>query len=419
MGPMNTSPRPPLASAPMLRWGMMGAGVGLAAGSLLAGSVSALAGHFARQVVTPARVLGEDLAVLAVVTTADGTEVILPANGETTVPGTYSLFFDAGRGHARIGAITSFTPAEGTIARRVEHVYSGNLAAAVRGRWSGVVYGEPADIDVQAREVLVPVEGGAAPAWLVPGSHRARTWAIMVHGRGANRAEGIRALPTVQGLGMSSLLVSYRNDGQAPDATDQRYGLGSTEWRDVESAIDYAVEQGARDVVLFGWSMGGAIALQVADRSRHRRRLQALVLDGPVVNWMDVLRHHARVNRIPEPVGRLGQWMLAHRGGRWVTGLASPVNLKDLNWVARADHLRVPTLILHSEDDDFVPVGPSAELAELNPAFVTFERFTQAKHTREWNVDPGHWSGTVAAWLGPVLDAPHPGSMPDAVGAAR
>ena len=399
----------PAGTAPLLRWAVLGAGAGAVAGSLLAGSMSALAGYFARQVVTPAKVHEEDLSILAVTRTADGLEVILPATSETTVPGTYSLFFDGGRGHARIGAITSFSPAEGTIARRVDHVHAGNLPAAVRGWWSGVAFETPADLGFAAQEAGIPVEGGTAPAWLVPGGTAASTWAIMVHGRGADRREGLRALPVAHELGLTSLLISYRNDGLAPNAVDGRYGLGSTEWRDVEAAIDYAVDHGAKDIVLFGWSMGGAVCLQVAELTAHRTRLQALVLDGPVVNWMDVLTHQARVNRIPELAGRFGQWMLSNRAGRWVTGLASPVDLRELNWVAKADRLLVPTLIIHSEDDDFVPVGPSAELAELNPAMVTFERFTQARHTREWNVDPEHWNRTVSGWLGAVMRAPHPG----------
>ena len=131
----------------------------------------------------------------------------------------------------------------------------------------------------------------------------------MVHGRGANRREGLRALPVAHELGLTSLLVSYRNDGLAPDAIDGRYGLGSTEWRDVEAAIDYAVATAPR-TSSSGWSMGGAVCLQVAELTAHRTRLQALVLDGPVVNWMDVLTHQARVNRIPELAGRFGQWML-------------------------------------------------------------------------------------------------------------
>jgi uncharacterized protein len=221
----------------------------------------------------------------------------------------------------------------------------------------------------------------------------------MVHGRGASRLEGLRAVRVARDLGLSSLLISYRNDGLAPSAQDGRYGLGSTEWRDVEAAIGYALGQGATEVVLFGWSMGGAICLQTADLSRYHHLIRAMVLDAPVINWVDVLAHHAQLNRIPSAVGRYGQLMMSHRLGRRLTGLAAPVDLKAMDWVSRAVELRTPTLILHSVDDEYVPYGPSAVLAERNPEMVTFETFRTARHTKEWNVDPERWEALVTAWL--------------------
>ena len=375
----------------------MGAGAALA--SSAAGAVSGLAVYFARQVVTPARNRDENLDILAVVGSAGHQTVILPANDDTTIEGTYSLHFDRGRGHARIGAVRSYVPREGTVEREVEKVYAGDLASATRGWWGGAVYPSPSAMGFAEEEVLIPVEGGAAPAWLVRAEAPARTWAIMVHGRGATRAEALRALGPARRLGLTSLVLSYRNDGEAPSAPDGRYGLGMTEWHDVDAAIDFAVSHGARDVVLFGWSMGGAIVLQTADLSRHRQRISALVLDGPVINWIEVLAHHAALNRIPAPVGRLGQYLLASQRGRRITGLAAPLDLKSMDWIARAEQLTLPTLVLHSEDDEFVPIGPSAELAEKNPSFVTLERFHRARHTKEWNVDPERWEAVVERWL--------------------
>jgi pimeloyl-ACP methyl ester carboxylesterase len=389
------------------KWAVGGIIGGSAAAGLLAAGSSALALYFARRVITPARVREADQEVLAVIRQGRGLHIILAASPEATVDGVYGLFFDGGRGHARIGRILSYSPAERTVLREVEAVYSGDLSAARRGWWSGAAYPDPAALGLPVEEVLIEVDGGTAPAWLVraapapaaPVTPASDVWAIMVHGRGGTRQEGVRALRAVRDLGMSSLLISYRNDGLAPLAPDGRYGLGSTEWRDVEAAISFALEQGAREVVLFGWSMGGAICLQTADLSRYRHLIRAMVLDAPVINWVNVLAHHAELNRIPSSVGRYGQLMLGHRLGRRLTGLAAPVDLKAMDWVSRAVELRTPTLILHSVDDEYVPYGPSAALAEKNPEMVTFEPFSRARHTKEWNVDPEHWERLVTAWL--------------------
>ncbi|MEQ4518264.1 alpha/beta fold hydrolase [Pseudarthrobacter sp. B907] len=415
---------PETLTAGNAKWAVGGIIGGSAAAGLLAAGSSALALYFARRVITPVRVREEDQEVLAVIRDGRELQVILKATPDSTVEGVYGFFFDGGRGHARLGRILSYSPAEQTVLREVEAVYSGDLTTARRGYWSGAVHPDPAALGLPAEEVQIEVDGGTAPAWLVraapqaglPADMPAATagatppsdvWAIMVHGRGASRQEGLRAVRVARDLGLSSLLISYRNDGLAPSAQDGRYGLGSTEWRDVEAAIAYALDQGAREVVLFGWSMGGAICLQTADLSRYHHLIRAMVLDAPVINWVNVLAHHAELNRIPSAVGRYGQLMMSHRLGRRLTGLAAPVDLKAMDWVSRAVELRTPTLILHSVDDEYVPYGPSAALAEKNPEMVTFETFSTARHTKEWNVDPERWESLVTAWLRQQL-APRP-----------
>lgn len=406
------------------------AGVVLA--SVTVGTVSGLASLFARTVVTPSREREDNLPILAVEehtnTHPARMEVTLPANPQTTVPGTYSLSFNQAEGLARIGRITSYGPSHATVNREVEQIYRGDLFAASWGRWTGTIYPTPQFMGVSYEDIDIKVEAGLAPAWLItpPAScskdgvsrgnyHQNRRaweknrWAIMVHGRGAQRDEGLKAIRTAQDLGMTSLLISYRNDGEAPNADDSRYGLGTTEWHDVESAIKYALEHGADEVVLFGWSMGASVCLQLVDRSIYSNKVAALVLSGPVVNWIDVLQHQAKLNRLPQAVGTLGQWLLSSPSGRWITGLAAPLDLKALDWVSRADQLAVPTLILHSADDDFVPIGPSLQLAHKNPRLVTLIRFAQAGHTREYNVDPQRWDTAVRLWLTSMMKLPKPG----------
>ena len=382
---------------------MLGAGAAGGAAITVVMATSALAAFFARRVVTPERSRLDDVSILAVIPNGRDQQVVLGATPDTTIEGSYAIYFDGGRAHAVIGSILSYVPREGSVTREVLSVHGGDLRTATTGWWSGSVYAHPEELGLGWADVTLTLPDGEAPAWLVTAPNALPTWAIMVHGRGATRGEGLRAVPAAHRLGMTSLLISYRNDGDAPAAADGRYGLGVTEWADVEAAIDYALANGAKNVVLFGYSMGGAICLQAADLARNRTHILAMVLDAPVINWVNVLAHQAQMNRIPDYVGRYGQLMLSHPLGRRITGLAAPVDLKSMDWVSRAVELRTPTLILHSIDDDFVPYEPTAELAKRNPEMVTFEPFSKARHTKEWNVDSGRWESVVETWLRPRL----------------
>ena len=82
-----------------------------------------------------------------------------------------------------------------------------------------------------------------------------------------------------------------------------------------------------------------------------------------------------------------------------MTGLAQAIDVTLTNWVARADELTKPMLVIHSVDDEFVPYGPSAQLARLRPDIVTWQRWEQARHVREWNTDPARWERYVREFL--------------------
>ena len=63
--------------------------------------------------------------------------------------------------------------------------------------------------------------------------------------------------------------------------------------------------------------------------------------------------------------------------------------------VSRADELQHRMLLIHSADDEFVPVGPSRELSRARPDLVTFEEWHVARHCTEWNTDPQRWESLV------------------------
>lgn len=371
---------------------MAGSVLGATAGLTSAGLLSASA-YFVRRVITPEPERPYDALITAVDLDAAEPSVTLRADAASSMPGRYGLVFDDERGHARLGDVLGGT--SDTVTRALIGVDRGTLAPGP-ARWDGWFYasGPRESLGLPTEDVTIDTELGPLPAWVVPGDDP-RRWAILVHGRGATRQECVRGVRPLHEIGMTVLVPSYRNDPESPASPDGRYGLGLREWADVETAMRYALEHGATELVLMGWSMGGATVLQALDRSPLSQYVSRVVLDGPVVSWPDVIRHHAELHRLPAPVGAVGRAMLRHRGAARLAGLNEPLDLPLTDWVARADELTHPMLVIHSRADDFVPSPPSEELARARPDLVRFVPWEDADHCREWNTHPGRWEQLV------------------------
>jgi len=378
--------------------------VGAAAVALSAAGTIGAATYFARRVLTPDRLKPDDTQILGI----DAESVTLELTPESRQPGRYGLWFDGGLGHARVGVVLEVDLKRGRVRRLLEGVDFGGLRVGP-ARWNQYyLAGNPPDaLGLPMRDVQIEAEIGMLSAWQVPaaeavtaGSGAAR-WAILVHGRGAPREECLRAVPVLHELGFTCLIPMYRNDLGAPSSSDGRYSLGLSEWRDLEAAILYAVDAGAREIVLFGWSMGGAIVLQTLDRSWLSDRVNAVVLDAPVIDWADVLRHHGVLHKIPGPIRSLSRTLIGRRWARRLVGVHEPIDVALTNWEHRSDELKHRMLLIHSLDDEFVPAGPSVSLAAKRPDLIRFEPWQGARHTKEWNVDPERWDALVREFLTP------------------
>jgi len=151
--------------------------------------------------------------------------------------------------------------------------------------------------------------------------------------------------------------------------------------------------------VLVGWSMGGATVLQALTRSAHSDAVAGVILESPVVDWIAALDFQVRVRRLPVFVRSFVILLFKHRWGRFFTGLAEPLDIDRLDFVTRARELDRPVLILHSDDDGFVPSTASRALAVARPDIVRYEAFDTARHTKLWNYDRERWEGAIRDWV--------------------
>ncbi|MFX0539926.1 alpha/beta hydrolase family protein [Ornithinimicrobium sp. Y1847] len=388
------------------RWAAV-VGAGLAGGAALGGAVSmGTATYFAHRIITPEHEKKDDTTILAV-TDGEGDgegEVTLRATPNTVAPGRYGLWLDRGAGHARLGEVLGQegTGRTATVTRRLLGVDKGELAPG-SARWNKYFYcGDPTSaLGIEHEDVLVTSDVGDLPTWRVPAAPETDNgdWAILVHGRSAMREETLRAVPVLHRLGFTCLIPMYRNDIGAPPSADGRYSLGLSEWRDVDAAMRYALAHGAKRLVLFGWSMGGAIVLQTLNRSDVAHRVRRVILNGPVIDWGSVLAHQAELHFIPRPIDHLARGLLRSRASRHLLRISEPVDVAATNWVDRADEVSHRIFIIHSATDETVPFGPSQDLARRRPGMVHTFVWPNARHCQEWNTNTPLWEDLVASFL--------------------
>lgn len=348
----------------------------------------------ARRVVTPAGRV-PDTQILDLDTAAQ--TITLERTPDTRLPGRYGLFTTGTDSYIKLGSVLSDDD-RGVKRKLLTHIGPSSRLSS-EAAFSGWYYARPEELHLPYTPELIGSAVGPCPAWLFPAEAPTDTWVIQIHGRGANRPECLRAVPLFHSLGITSLIVSYRNDGEAPRSRTGTYTLGATEWRDVDAAVGFARRRGAKRVILMGWSMGGAIALQVALNSAHRDLIAGLVLESPVIDWRVVLDHQSKLNRLPAAVTGLAMGALRSEWATPVmrTGAAIPFDRLDV--VSRADELRHPILILHSDDDGFVPSDASHDLVVRRPDLVEMQVFEVARHTKLWNYDQQRWSDSIRSWL--------------------
>lgn len=245
-------------------------------------------------------------------------------------------------------------------------------------------------------DVTVPGPVGSLPAWLIDG--RADTWVVMVHDIGdRGRAEFLRVIPALHQAGFPMLVTSYRNDDAAPQTDGRRHTYGLTEAADVEAAVQFALDRGASDVVVFGIGAGGSAALSFVYDSTLVSSVAGLILEAPITDLEEQIYEDSAELRIPGTQIQLPRQMtwLALRlmERRW------QLDFDRSDYLARASELSVPTLLIRNGADETINPEQSDGLVARRGDLVQLVDFATAGHGRAWNVDPSRYEQVVTDWL--------------------
>ena len=229
---------------------------------------------------------------------------------------------------------------------------------------------------------------GVLAAWQIDGS--GNTWVIFVHGKGASRSQALRMLPVVEGKNLPSLVITYRNDSGAPEDPSGYYWHGLTEWEDLEAAARYALDNGARGLVVVGYSMGGGITANFLYQSPLANRVVGVILDAPMLDLNATVDMAAEIRNVPPFLTTIA---------KVISGSSFGIDWNALDYLDRVDEISVPVLLFHGDGDKRVPVSISERFAESRPDLVTYEFFAGAPHGGAWNVDSERYEAVVGEFV--------------------
>ena len=279
------------------------------------------------------------------------------------------------------------------------------------GRASGRT---PADVGLGYETVTLRSEDGLVlAAWWVEGgpsdevgSPRA---AVLVHGFGGDKSEDyvLETAPVYARAGFGVLMIDLRAHG---GSEGDRITLGYDETRDVRAAVAWLGKRGFDEgnVVLHGWSMGGAAVLRAAPGTG----VAAVVEEAAYADLPPLLRQ-----RLPEASGLPAFFT---PGVVWAGEALLGIEAREVRPEEAAGRLSkegTPLMIVHSPDDDVVPFGHAEAIAAAHPG-ATFWKVPGyahvAAHTHpEYARRLSRFLGAVPSGEGPregVSDRPGPGN---------
>jgi len=321
-------------------------------------------------------------------------------------PGTFGLAWESGYG--RIGNIISVDGLD--VTRRFELV-SGTTPQICGVELDGCAEvdiegwtfeNDPTDVGLGFEEIQFQSPLGAMSGWRV-GSPDRKVWAVHVHGWRASKREAIRSLSAFDDAGITSLVIDYRNDPNAPADPSGLYRFGQTEWQDVDGAVSYAIDHGATEIVLVGYSTGAAIHAAYLENSDTTEFVKAVVLDSPNLDMGETVRSAASDMTLPGtalPVPPTLTWS-AMAIADWRFG----VDWAAIDYTSRADEIfTIPTIIFHGSADQRVPADVSRLVAETSESVQLVET-PFAGHVNSWNVDPAAYEEALREFLVSSTDA--------------
>lgn len=246
---------------------------------------------------------------------------------------------------------------------------------------------DPGDLGLAFEATTVALSGGRqVELWIVAGGSEAGPTVVMLHGWGDGRLGELAWLEMVRPEAGRVVLFDQRGHGESQGGACQ---WGPGEAADAVEIISHlAGREPGRPIVLFGYSMGAAVAIEAATRT-DLPQLKAIVADSPYRYPRDAVRRFLRMQGLPGwPLLPLAAVAMRMRCPAFA----------DRDTVKQAGQLRQRLLVLHGAEDRVTPLAHASAIANA-AARATLEVFADADHLQPATLEPERYRRAVGRCL--------------------
>ena len=233
---------------------------------------------------------------------------------------------------------------------------------------------------------------GEFPAYLTTEGEKGIV--IFIHGFRGNYSREVFALMRsgdLNDLGYRSMIISYRNDRGVPKDPSGIYQYGTTEWKDIDGAINEALKYTDK-VILFGTSGGGGPISSWLENVGDKNKVSGIIYEAPVISFWESVEVNGGA-RFPWLPTQLFSYF------KIVTELRYGVDFSAMDFREAVIDSDIPVLLFHGDDDEWVPVAMSDYIASMRTENLTYVRYENVGHVTSWNADPIRYVKELSIFL--------------------
>ncbi|MDH4238838.1 MAG: alpha/beta hydrolase [Phycisphaerae bacterium] len=192
----------------------------------------------------------------------------------------------------------------------------------------------PDELGMDFEDVVFKTDDGLhLNGWYIPAENSQFT-VLFCHGNGGNIMHRLDSINIFYNLGLSCFIFDYRGYG----SSEGKPGEDGT-YLDAEAAYEWLTKEkkiSPNDIIIFGRSLGGSIATQLASKVQAR----ALIIESAFTSYVDI-----------------GRKFYPYMPVRWFARFS----YRTIDYIK---DVHCPVMIIHSRNDDVVPFEFGSELYE-------------------------------------------------------